>query len=72
MTTQVLTMPKTNRTKRNDIAVKVDAGVIASARVVVAHRNITLAEYLSDLLRPLVERDLKKTGREITGEKKPD
>ena len=45
--------------KRNDVVVKVDANVIRDAKVVAAFREVSLAEYLSELLRPLVSRDLE-------------
>jgi hypothetical protein len=45
------------KSKRNDEPVKVDAEVLKMARLVVQERDTTLAEYLSELLRPLVRRD---------------
>lgn len=47
---------------RNDVPVKLDADVVRLAKHVVinrraAQKGLTLAEYLSGLLRPLVERD---------------
>ena len=36
-----------------------DADVIAEAKMVAASRDQTLAEYLSELIRPLVRRDLE-------------
>ena len=45
--------------KRNDVAVKMDADVVAEAKMVAASRDQTLAEYLSELVRPLVRRDLQ-------------
>jgi hypothetical protein len=44
---------------RNDLAVKLDADVAKKAKHVAINRGITLAEYLSELVRPLVERDFK-------------
>jgi hypothetical protein len=44
--------------KRNDVTVKVDAEVVATAKMVAASREVSLAEYLSEVLRPLVKRDL--------------
>jgi hypothetical protein len=46
--------------KRNDITVRVDADVIRDAKVVAAFRDITLAEYLSEVLRPIVDADLDR------------
>lgn len=45
-------------TKRNDVTVKLDAGVVRKAKAVASLLDLTLAEYLSDLIRPLVDRDL--------------
>jgi hypothetical protein len=47
-------------TKRNDVSVKVDADVVAEAKMVAASRDMSLAEYLSELIRPLVRRDLER------------
>ncbi|MEJ7636466.1 MAG: hypothetical protein WKF75_00375 [Singulisphaera sp.] len=53
-------MPKTRKDapKRNDSPAKIATEVIDDAKVVATLRKITLAEYLSELLRPLVARDL--------------
>jgi hypothetical protein len=45
--------------RRNDTAAKVDAQVVADAKVIAAFRGIPLAEYLTDVLRPIVKRDLE-------------
>jgi hypothetical protein len=44
--------------KRNDVTVKMDKEVVAEAKMVASSRDQTLAEYLSELIRPLVQRDL--------------
>lgn len=46
--------------KRNDVSVKIDADVVAEAKMVAASRDVSLAQYLSELLRPLVHRDLER------------
>jgi hypothetical protein len=49
---------------RNDVQVKLDASVIKEAKMVAAARGITLAEYISEMIRPIVRRDLEaETGR---------
>jgi len=69
---------------RNDISVKLDAQVARKAKLVATNRGITLAQYLSDIVGPIVARDLKeemgkmmdepkakhpkKAGREPSGE----
>lgn len=52
------------RTKRNDIPVKMDAEVIRVARIVAAYRDIPLAEYISERLRPLAVADLAQHQQE--------
>jgi hypothetical protein len=49
---------------RNDVNVKIDSEVIKDAKMVAAARDITMAEYLSELLRPLVQRDLDQVFEE--------
>lgn len=46
--------------KRTDVSVKMDAEVVAEAKMVAASRDVSLAEYLSELVRPLVRRDLDR------------
>jgi hypothetical protein len=74
-----------DRTKmaRNDLAVKMAADIVKKAKHVAINRGITLAEYLSERVRPLVEQDFEQEmtkmirGQESTrlkgarGEKKP-
>ena len=45
--------------RRNDTAAKIDAEVVADAKIVAAFRGVSLAEYLSEILRPAVTRDLE-------------
>jgi hypothetical protein len=47
--------PKTS--ERNDAVARVDAVIVSKAKMVASARGITLAEYLSDLLRMAVDRD---------------
>ena len=44
---------------RNDISVKLDAQAARKAKLVATNRGITLAEYLTSIVGPVVERDLK-------------
>ena len=44
---------------RNDVNVRLDSEVVSEAKMVAASRNCTLAEYLSEILRPIVHRDLE-------------
>lgn len=60
---------------RQDLAVKVGADVIRKAKVVALGKNITLAEYLTERLRPLVDADyvaeVAKMAKETKGGSKP-
>jgi hypothetical protein len=55
-------MPKS---KRNDEPVKLDRDVVRVARIVCAYRNLQMAEYLSELLRPLVTADHEEELRKL-------
>jgi hypothetical protein len=58
------------RIKRTDIAVKLDVNVAKLARIVAAARGIPFAEYISQTLKPIVERDAQEVAASLT--KKPD
>lgn len=47
-------------TKRNDIPVKIDAVVVADARIAASYKGLSLAEYVSEVLRPIVLRDIEE------------
>jgi hypothetical protein len=49
------------------IPVKMDANVIHTAKIVAAHKDISLAEYLSEVTRPIIERDYKDHSRRALG-----
>lgn len=55
------------REKRDDVAVKIEAALYRKAKVVAAYRGITIAKYLSELLRKPVERDHEKMVQEMQG-----
>lgn len=44
--------------RRKDMAVKIDAEVTRKAKIVAAYKDVSLAEYLSESLRDIVDRDL--------------
>lgn len=50
--------PDMPRQKRNDVVAKVDSEVIRKAKIIAAFRGISLAEYLTERLEPLVAVDL--------------
>jgi hypothetical protein len=56
--------------KRNDVPVKVDADVIHVAKIAAAYKGLSLAEYLSETLRPIVSRDIESEHAKVAGAKK--
>jgi hypothetical protein len=53
---------------RNDLAVKMGADVVKMAKHIAIDRGITLAEYLTERIRPLVEQDFEEMAKHL---KKP-
>jgi hypothetical protein len=47
-------------TKRNDVPVKIDADVVRVAKIAAAYKDMSLAEYISERLRPLVAEDVDR------------
>jgi hypothetical protein len=47
-------------TKRNDVPVKIDAEVVRVAKIAAAYKDMSLAEYISERLRPLVAEDVDR------------
>lgn len=48
------------REKRDDVSVKIAAGIYRKAKTIAAYRDVPLAEYLSDLLQLPVEKDYER------------
>jgi hypothetical protein len=48
--------------------VRIDADLVAKARYLAAREGVELSAYVSGLLRPAVEREFRKAGRELFGE----
>ena len=57
--------------KRNDVTVKLDADAVRLAKIVAAYREVSVAEYLSDVLLPIVQRDLEQEQAKATAKRKP-
>jgi hypothetical protein len=51
--------------KRNDKAVKIARDLATKAKVIAESRGITIADYLSPLLRPHIEKDWPKAIKAI-------
>lgn len=60
-------MPKKGESPRDDRSVKLEADVVTMARMIAAARNVTIAEYLSAILRPILIADLDAEYRRIAG-----
>lgn len=58
--------------KRNDLSVKIDAEIVRKVKIVAAYRDLSIAEYLSETLRPIVERELREFSRRSLGAEKTD
>ena len=56
----MLAIPVRPMTKRNDVPVKVDAEVVRVARIAAAYKDMSLAEYISETLRPLVAQHVEQ------------
>lgn len=61
MTPVATPMSRTDKPKRDDMPAKIERAILQKAKVICAVRGITMAEFLSDLLRPLVDREYHKT-----------
>lgn len=57
--------------RRNDVSIKLDAEVARMAKLVADFEDKALAAYLSDLIRPLVEKDLERHAEKFLARKKP-
>lgn len=54
------------RKKRNDLAVKIDADIVRKARTICSYSDITLAEYLSGFLKPIIDREFEGFKKKLT------
>lgn len=50
--------------KKNEVSVKMNADVYRLVKTLAAWRNVTIADYLGEIVDPVVRRDLKKMQRE--------
>jgi hypothetical protein len=58
-------MPRRDKPKRDDKAVKIDRGLAMKSKLIAETRRITVAEYLSELLRAPIDRDWQKAARQL-------
>jgi hypothetical protein len=54
-----------DKSKRDDVAVKIDRTLAHKAKPIASRRGMTLAEYLSEANRPMIEREFAKVVREM-------
>ena len=54
---------------RPDVAVKMDREVVRVAKMVASARGIPLAQYLTEVVRPIARRDLEEETRKAIGGK---
>jgi T5orf172 domain len=52
--------------------VKVDEEVIRKARIAASYKGVTLAEYLSEALRPIVDRDIEEGHAQLMAEQQEE
>jgi hypothetical protein len=55
------------RKKRQDRAVKIEDDIVTMAHTMCSYRKTLMAQYLSDILRPVVERDFQAFTQELAG-----
>jgi len=55
---------------RNDIAVKIDRTLADKAKLVASRKGLTLAGYLTELVRGPIEKDFSKAVKELESESK--
>lgn len=58
--------PKTS--VRSDVSIKFDRILAGKARLISQARGIPMAEYLSESVRPIINRDYAKLVRDLEGE----
>lgn len=67
----VLTMPR--QTKRNDLSIRIDAEVYRMAKILSAIEDAeSIAEYISETLRPTFVERMKRHSIPIHSKKKPE
>ena len=53
------------KSERNDISVKLDRAVVGKAKMVATHRGVSVAELLSEAVRPVIDRAYAAMLREL-------
>lgn len=50
------------------VPVRIDSDIVAKGRYLAAIKDVPLSELLSDMIRPIVEREFRKAGRTMLDE----
>lgn len=50
----------TEPVRRNDVPARIDANVLEDVRLIATLRKISIAEYLSEVVGPIVKRDIEE------------
>jgi hypothetical protein len=53
--------------ERHDVSIKFDKALVAMARMVATAKGVSLAEYLSEAARPVIEKDFAREMRRLEG-----
>jgi hypothetical protein len=64
-------MGRPKSSDRDDVSIKFDRALARKARMIAEGRGTSMAEYLSELARPTINRDYAKLMRELEGESPP-
>jgi hypothetical protein len=60
-------MGRPQSSERQDVSIKFDKVLASRARTIAQGRGISMAEYLSEAIRPVIDRDYAKLMRELEG-----
>lgn len=63
--------PKKSETRRHTAMMRVDAETLARARTAASMMRVTLADYVSDVLRKAADRDIAAGAKKLVGGDKP-
>lgn len=61
----VMARVKGKRSERDDVAVKISRVIVSKARLIAAHRGVSVAELLSDVAGPAVDKMYAQMLREL-------
>ncbi len=67
----VESMPKKEKHKRDDKSAKLDRAVLERAQIIARQFGLSLAEYLTNLVRPGVDKDWPKVLKKLNASDRP-